>query len=398
MIASPALDLRAQNPPPTTAQTKPPVTQTPVPPQTPVAIPPAATAPPRPAFEKAWEKEIEAKTPVFATATADLVFVGGPTTPVVARRAGDGEEAWRASFGTDIAPIVADNVLILSSGGAVHAYDLAGTHRWQVDLPSSFAGGWLPSGGFGMMTSASLPVPVDSRPAISSVGGMLLIASGRVLRAWRASDGTGAWTTVLPAPIAHRVAGDEGRVFAALHDRSLVALDLATGTAAWRRQLETLPGPLTAAADQIYFGGADGACYAYRQRDGEQRWYFPRRPPAAGVAAGDAVHAYFVLLTNEIIAFDRESGNERWDERFTARLAHGIKSAGGALFIALGDGTALMFQAANGAITTVRPTTPPAERGAGVHFEAFDVAPDGAQVYALTELALKYTLSAYRRK
>ena len=123
-----------------------------------------------------------------------------------------------------------------------------------------------------------------------------------------------------------------------------------------------------------------------------------KHAPAAGVPAADDRHAYFVLLTNEVLAFDRESGNERWDERIPARLSHGIKAAGGRLFMTLGDGAALMLQATNGAVTTVRAAPSAGERGGGVHVESFDVSPDGAQVYTLTEVALKYTLSAYRMK
>jgi outer membrane protein assembly factor BamB len=355
---------------------------------------PAAT-PARPSFERAWEKTIDAEGPVFLTATPDLVIVGGPLTPVVARRASDGDEGWRAATKTAVAPIVAEDVVVTLEAGAIHAHALTGALQWRTEDPLTAAGEWRLLGGLGVSTSASLSTPTDV--GLVSLDGTLVVWSGRSVSAWAVTEGVRRWSVTLPATVLGRVAAEGGRVFAALADRTLVALDVVSGTVVWRQPLGTTPGPIAAAGGQVYFGGADGAAYAYRQQDGRQRWYFPRRPAGVGLPAGDADHAYFVLLTNQVVAFDRDSGNERWDERFTARLAHGIASAGTALFIALGDGTALMLQASDGRVTTVRPATPPAERAAGV-VEAFAVAPDGAQVYLLTELASEYTLAAYRRK
>jgi hypothetical protein len=148
----------------------------------------------------------------------------------------------------------------------------------------------------------------------------------------------------------------------------------------------------------VYFGGSDHACHAYRQRDGEQAWWYLKRAPVAGRPAGDAEHAYFVLLTNVVLALDRDTGNERWDERVSARLAHGLDLAGQALFMALEDGTALMLRAPDGRITTIRAAPKPGERGDGVQVEAMRASADGTRVYTLTETAAKFTLSAYAKK
>jgi outer membrane protein assembly factor BamB len=382
----------AQNPPPT----NPP--QTTAPPQPPT--PAAPTPPAGPAFEVAWETAFDAKSPVYVAAAADLVFTTGPHTPVVARRATDGTEVWQATTGSEIEPVVGDGVLVLHSSERTRALELAsGVVRWDVaNAAAVLDGQWMSLGGFGAFSGAALPLPMDAQMTLSWTSGSVLVAAGRRLRALRSADGTESWRLNLPAPILGRAVADEGRVFVTLADRTLQAVDLATGTVAWRQPLAATPGPLEAAAGQVYFGGSNGMAYAFRQSDGRRMWFFPRHAPAAGVPAADDRHAYFVLLTNEVVALDRETGNERWDERLTARLSNGIKAAGGALFLTVGDGSSMMLQATTGAVTTIRAAPPPEERRGGVHVESFDVSPDGVQVYLLTEVALKYKLLAYRKK
>lgn len=380
-----------QNPPPTS----PPAAATP---QTPAPATPAEPA--RPAFEQAWEQSFEAKTPAFVTASPELVFVAGPATPVVARRASDGTEAWQAAAGSEIEPALGDGVLIVQSGGRLRALELtAGAVRWEVvNAAVPFDGEWIGLGGFGALSGAALPLPIDARITATWTSGTVIVAAGRQLRALRAADGSEAWRTTLPAPALGRAVADDGRVFVAQTDRTLVALDLASGTVVWRQPgLAATPGPLAAAAGHVYFGASNGVCYAYRQRDGRREWFYLKRVPAIGVPAADDRHVYFMLETNELMALDRETGNERWDERerISARLSNGIKAANGMLFLTLGDGAALMLQAATGAVTAIRAAPPPAQRG--IRVESFDVAPDGAQVYLLSETSL-YTLSAHRRK
>jgi outer membrane protein assembly factor BamB len=275
----------------------------------------------------------------------------------------------------------------------------AGAARWDVvnDI-AGFDGEWMSLGGLGALSGAALPLPTDTRVTVGWTSGTVLIVAGRLLRALRVADGTEAWRVRFAVPVRGRAVADGGRVFVTLADRTLLALDLTSGTAVWRETLPALPGPMAAAAGQLYFGASNGMCYAYRQSDGRREWFFPKRVPPVGVPAADDRHVYFVMLTNQIVAMDRESGNERWDELITARLSDGIKAAGGALFVTLGDGAALMLQAAAGTVTTIRAAPPPEERRGGVRVESFDVTPDGLQVYLLTEVALKYTLSAYRKK
>jgi outer membrane protein assembly factor BamB len=348
----------------------------------------------------AWEQSFEAKSSAYVTATPELVFIAGPETPVVARRGSDGTEVWHADAGSDVEPVAGDGQLFVQSRGHMRALDMTtGSVRWEVNNAAVVLGGdWAALGGFGAFSGPALPVPMEARMMTAWTAGTVLVAAGRQLRALRTADGSETWRVGLSASIVGRVAADGGRVFAGLSDRTLIALDLASGTVAWRQSIPAIPGPLVAAAGQVYFGANNGICYAHRQRDGSRVWYYPKHAPAIGVPAADDRHAYVVLLTNVILAFDRESGNERWDEPIDARLSHGIKAAGGALFVTLGDGAALMLQAAAGAKTTIRAAPPPEQRQGGVRVESFDVTPDGTQVYLLTEVALKYTLSAYLKK
>ena len=294
-------------------------------------------------------------------------------------------------------------MLIVQSDGRLRALELAtGAVRWEVvNAAVPFDGGWIGLGVSGAFSGGALPLPTDARVTATWTSGTVIVAAGRQIRALRTADGTEAWRVTLSAPAFGSAVADEGRVFVAQTDRTLVALDLASGTVVWRQPgLAATPGPLAAAAGHVYFGASNGVCYAYRQRDGRREWFYLKRVPTIGVPAADDRHVYFMLETNEMMALDRETGNERWDERerITARLSNGIKAASGALFLTLGDGTALMLQASNGAVTAIRAAPPAEQRRGGVQVESFDVTPDGTQVYLLTEMSMKYTLSAYRKK
>jgi len=379
-------------PPPPPPPTTPPVT-TPTPPQaTPPAPPPGTT------FERVWEQLFDATGSLYLTIAGDLAVVSGTDTPVVARRAADGSDAWTAALVADAEPIAGDDVIVMLSGGRLHALEFTGQVRWSAAAGASFSGEAI--GGIRLGTGAApmLPLPTEARRTLSGAPGTALVASGRDLQAVRVADGAQLWRTTLPAPVLNKVVVDGGRAFAGLGDTTLVALDVTTGAVVWRRSLSAVPGPLAAAGGHVYFGGSDHACHAYRQSNGEQAWWYLKRTPIAGRPAADAERAYFVLLTNIVLALDRDTGNERWDERVSARLAHGLEAAGDALLLALGDGTALMLRTGDGHITTIRAAPKPGERGGGLQFEAMGASADGTRVYTLTEMALKYTLSAYVKK
>ncbi|KKK47372.1 hypothetical protein LCGC14_3155870, partial [marine sediment metagenome] len=85
-----------------------------------------------------------------------------------------------------------------------------------------------------------------------------------------------AWTKKLPGQLTP-VAAAEGLVFIASTDRTVRALDAATGQARWSQPFEAdgaLPSTPVLAGGRLYVGGLDNRLYALDAATGEVDWSF----------------------------------------------------------------------------------------------------------------------------
>ncbi|MHB8204596.1 MAG: outer membrane protein assembly factor BamB family protein, partial [Desulfomonilaceae bacterium] len=138
-----------------------------------------------------------------------------------------------------------------------------------------------------------------------------------------------------------------GQVFFSSHDGSLYALDSATGAKKWRFTTEAawLSEPV-ALDGKVFIGTDEGDLCALDAVTGAKKWSVKMPHEAASIsepAAGASVVMYPSLIGGTIIAFDQETGRQRWKWNQTAKdedwLCHGmrIKAVGYRVFVAAGE-------------------------------------------------------------
>jgi outer membrane protein assembly factor BamB len=182
----------------------------------------------------------------------------------------------------------------------------------------------------------------------------------------------------------------DGRVFVALEDGTLLAVDGTTGTPVWQVRLpDKATSAPVASGDQLYVGAQDGALYALSTLDGAQRWRFSTRAPVyapltlsadilflasgdgtlyalnpAGAlqwsfATGGALHArptladgvlYFGSTDSRLYALDAASGQPLWASGILTQgpVESQAVISGNRVFFGSGDGRVYCLAAATG--------------------------------------------------
>lgn len=180
----------------------------------------------------------------------------------------------------------------------------------------------------GRMADAGLATPLAQAWAVTLPGATSypLIVNGRVyvtaadrtLYALNQATGATVWSHGMGGTYGwSALAYDRGRVFTLNTDGLLTAFDAATGATAWSRSLpgqSSFSSAPTAADGVVYVGGAGsgGTLYAVRAGDGHVLW---TRPVANGDQSSPALDAdavYVSYACHQDYAFARASGDLLW--------------------------------------------------------------------------------------
>lgn len=212
--------------------------------------------------------------PLFVPATGDgLIFLAEPDA-ITARQQDTGAVAWRVPFAAELAvPLVWDN-------------------------------GWL----------------------------IAAETSGSVL-AFRAVDGDLIWRQQLEQRVHAAPALAADRLYVALEDGLVVALDVAKGTRIWSRRLGGPPNEMLATDDRIYVGSDDNYLYCLAASTGEVAWRWRTGADVIGAPVTDGARVYFVSRDNVLRALDRKSGAQRWKRALPGRPTRGVVRAGELLLV-----------------------------------------------------------------
>ncbi|MEM8812425.1 MAG: PQQ-binding-like beta-propeller repeat protein [Pseudomonadota bacterium] len=166
---------------------------------------------------------------------------------------------------------------------------------------------------------------VFSRPVVS--GGRIFVYSpdGEVT-ALALNGGSTAWKVSL-RPDGERdiaagggVAVDNGFVYAATGYGSLGAIDAATGTRVWTKDLDSpARGAPSAGNGMVFVVTQDNTVLAVNQTDGSEIWRFDGIPELAGLlaASNPAISGSRVVVpykSGELVAFDMGSGEPVWSD------------------------------------------------------------------------------------
>jgi outer membrane protein assembly factor BamB len=247
-----------------------------------------------------WTIDLGAPPVVNAPPISDggRIYVALRSGTVIARAIADGQEVWRRDLASD-GPLAADAGLVFAAAAdSVHGVRGAdGALLWER------------------------PLPGISAPLVAKTG-WVLAAAGRSLTAIRGRDGGVVWQRDL-GPISHRPAIDGPRVYVALNDGRVAALDIESGATIWDRQFDGAAGEPLGAGDRVYFGAGDRRFYCVKADSGEVDWSWRVGAGILGAPAIDDERVYFVALDNVLRALDRRSGVQQWQHAIRRRAAAG---------------------------------------------------------------------------
>ncbi|SFA56944.1 Outer membrane protein assembly factor BamB, contains PQQ-like beta-propeller repeat [Paracoccus halophilus] len=264
------------------------------------------------------------------------------------------------------------------TGTALSLPAVRGNADWPQRAGSAqhVAGNMAIGAGTGRVFAADIGAASDRRQRITAAP---VVASGLVFtmdshaRVTATTTGGGqAWSVDLrPATEGGNSASGGGlayegnRVFATTGYGELVALDARTGGIAWRQRVEApVSGAPTVSDGVVYLLGRDATGWAVRANDGKVLWRAYGNDGMAGVlgvsspaVSGNAV--VFPFATGQLLAVDRESGNQLWSADVAgSRLGRSITLfrdmtgdpviAGGTVYAGTSSGRSGAFDLATG--------------------------------------------------
>ena len=340
--------------------------------------PPAATpAPPAPAYESAWQKTIETDAALQIATGAAHVFVTGAKARLTAFAAADGAEAWSKELPSDVRLATGEGLVFVISGEKLHALgETDGAERWSISVPGPTTG------------------PVWSR-------GFVVFSTGPELVGCRGADGSEVWRLHVGVETAQPIVIDSGRVLAVLASRTIVVLDLVTGSSLQRMLPTPVPGELAAAGDRFYFAADDGVVYAYKFNSEDRVWAFPVNVNGVGAPVVDGRCVYVAFMDNSVQAFQRGSGTRCWSTRtLKGRPAAGPMLAGAQLVIPLTTGELVLVGVKDGKLAdTSAGAAAASSQPATATLQAIAASPDASSVYIVSVGGdQRRVLTARRRK
>ncbi|HUT75636.1 MAG TPA: PQQ-binding-like beta-propeller repeat protein [Armatimonadota bacterium] len=264
------------------------------------------------------------------------VFLGADNGKVIALSAADGTEAWAVAMARFVraAPVVADGVVYAASlDQRVTAIDAeTGAQRWTVRLTDEVWGAPAVQGDLLVVTTADAQVfgldtddgrtrirfTVPRRRALmhsAVVTDDAIYVAGRAELRALSLRGTQRWALDVSSFVAGAPAFADGRLYLALVDGRVLAVDTQKGAVLWTFDFHTpMSAAPTVVGDVVIMGAVGGTVYAVDAATGTPRWRYLARPP--GLAAG--VDAAFDLVAPAVFA--NGSLYVVWDDGTLARF------------------------------------------------------------------------------
>jgi outer membrane protein assembly factor BamB len=224
---------------------------------------------------------------------------------------------WTVDIESAWPPVVQDGVVYLAASDELHALDaVTGLHRWRVFLSRG----------------AMAPMAMTSQALI------VLVAPDEVW-AVKPSDGTLLWRTPL--------GGRSGRVSMAVNDTGiyvglvdrLVRVLPGDGSVRWDRELPGQIASTAVARDRVFAGSTSNEIFAFDPDSGRLSWRFRFGGDVVGITATESL-VFVVSLDNMLRALNRSNGNQIWKRALTTRpvaapqVFDGVVAVGGAESVA----------------------------------------------------------------
>jgi len=292
------------------------------------APPTSPKAPATPAYDHAWSAPIESPGQIHVASDGTLVFALDGKHGLRAFTVDDGRIVWTMKGVTAEARLAGGGGLLFVATPPRPEADSQVQTPGRLDAVAQIDGR--------LVWTARVDVTAAVDPVVLS--GSVILAADRELREYSSRDGSVAWQQTFDAPPV-ALADDDGRLFVALANNTLLSLDEKTHARMFETALESAAVALVAAEGRVFVSDTEGSLVAYRQdRAGSFLWRV-RRAEVIGRPAVDERHVYVAQFDNTARAYDVGNGTERWRLRLDTRPLPGVQIAVGWVFFPLLSGS-----------------------------------------------------------
>jgi len=160
------------------------------------------------------------------------------------------------------------------------------------------------------------------------------------------------WQFALPAPPAQLPACDDARLYVALRDGTLVALDHATGLPTWSARRDATVAPLS--MGRFLLGASGATAWALDAATGSRRWEHDLGAVVVLAPVSTDAGPLFLTGANDAVLLASEDGHEIWRQPLGGRATSSAAGARGRAWVGLDDGRVLAMQTSNRAIQWTR--------------------------------------------
>jgi outer membrane protein assembly factor BamB len=276
------------------------------------------------AFELAWEQPVETTGALSLASDSTTVFVGGAAETFDARSVADGKVLWSRPLASRATPVVSAGAVYVVAGAALHALDAAsGRDRWSVEVgagpvhasaqagrvvvASSTAVGAFRAVDGSTVWQLALGASVTVPPVIDADRVFLALSDGRLMGVNLATGET-IWTVWLVSAPTGLLAGNgllyfgaaDGQLSAYTQDRGLLKWDYSLGS-------EPIASPVTDGT-RVYIALRDHSVWAVDARIGNLRWRTPVPARPAVSPWRDEKSLVVALVTGEVDMMDAATG------------------------------------------------------------------------------------------
>jgi outer membrane protein assembly factor BamB len=262
-------------------------------------------------LESRWSSTLAAP-PAFPPAyDTGRAFVPLQNRQVSAVSLADGQSTWSLDWNVTSPPAAGESLVFAAVGDSIEARSQGdGRLRWQAPVDAPIAG----------------PLHWDSGWLVASVEPTSVLAL-------RASDGGRLWQSDIGARLQAPPALAGDRLYLALQDGRLIAVELQTGKLLWTRAFSEPVTGILPLEDRLFAGSRDNFFYCLAAEDGTTRWMQRTGADIAGTPVIDERHVYFVALDNMLRALDRWGGSLRWHRQLPFRPSTGPLLSGDLLIV-----------------------------------------------------------------
>jgi len=247
--------------------------------------------------EQSWIITLDALPSAGGAMDAERVYIPIQPEQVQAFSRATGAKVWRREIETTWAPLLLNDVLYVAASDEIHALDAeTGTQKWRTPFENSMIA------------------------PLASTGDLLIgvFDKGTVI-AFAAADGRMVWTRELGAPSHYAAVSNGLRIFFALADSRVVALNLMDGAPAWEQKLEGMLNQPSVSRDRLFVGSNNNYLYALDDERGRLAWKWRTGGDVIGVSADTKGGAYYASLDNVLRGVNRGNGNQRWIKEIPTR-------------------------------------------------------------------------------